>query len=125
MPMGSSNEVGFDGEIVADEIGREFIVGQDAADAGCRNEDVLGLFEGEKRFGGLRVSQVEFGVSAGDEVCVAGCDQCAAQGGTDQTAVAGDVEAGVGDILDPENLRFKSTTGGTMPRLIVVPRQFT
>ena len=76
--MGSRDEVGLDREIVADEVGREFVVGQDTADAGGRDEDVLGFFEGEKGVGGLRVSQVEFGVSAGDEVCVAGCDQCAA-----------------------------------------------
>jgi len=96
MTMGGSNEVGFDREIVTDEISREFVVGQDAADARGCDKHVLGFLAGEESLSGLRVSQVEFGVSAGDEVCVAGCDQCAAQGGADQAAVAGDKDTGVG-----------------------------
>lgn len=96
MPMGRRDEVGFDREIVANEISREFVIGQDAADAGGGDEDVLGSFEGKERLGGLRVGQVEFGVRAGDEVCVAGCGQRSAQGGADQATVAGDVDAGVG-----------------------------
>lgn len=96
MPMGRGDEVGFDREIVANEISREFVVCQDAADARGGDEDVFGFFDGKEGLGGLRVGQVELGMRAGDEVRVAGCGQCSAQGRPDQAAVAGDVNTGIG-----------------------------
>jgi hypothetical protein len=48
---GGVDDVGLDGEVVADEFGRVAVVGEDAADLGGGEEDVVGLFCGEE---GLR-----------------------------------------------------------------------
>jgi hypothetical protein len=57
------DDVGLDGQVVADELGRVAVVGDDAAHLGGGEEHVLGLFFGEEGFGrgGVRC-QVEFGM---------------------------------------------------------------
>jgi len=81
---------------------------KDAADFGCGEEDVVGLFCCEEGFDGGLVSEVEFGVGAGEEVGVnltlspalsprgRGGGQVAHEGGANQTAMASDVDFGGG-----------------------------
>ena len=46
--MGGFDDVGLDDEVVADEVGRVGVVGEDAAYFGGGEEDILGLFFGEE-----------------------------------------------------------------------------
>jgi hypothetical protein len=59
------DDVGLDRQVVADELGRVAVVGEDAADLGRGEEDVVGLFCGEEGFDGGLVGEVELGVGAG------------------------------------------------------------
>lgn len=86
------DDVGLNGEVVADEFGRIFVVGMDATDLGGSEEDVAGLFGGKKGFDRGLVGEVEFGVGAGEEVLIAMCLQVAHKRGTYQAAVTGDVD---------------------------------
>ena len=90
------DDVGLDHEVVADEVGRVGVVGEDAADFGGGEEDMLGLFGGEELVDGGGVDEIELSAGAGDEVGVAQPLQLAVDGGADQAAVAGDEDAVAG-----------------------------
>jgi hypothetical protein len=48
VPVRGVNDVGLDGEVVADELGRVFVVGMDAADFGRGEKDVVGFSAAKK-----------------------------------------------------------------------------
>ncbi|GBE48596.1 hypothetical protein BMS3Bbin12_01776 [bacterium BMS3Bbin12] len=93
--VGDVDDVGLDEQVVANELGGPGVVGEDAADLGGDEEDVLGADFFEKGVYRRLVGEVEFGVGPGDEVVESGGAQDPADRGTHQTAVAGDVDAGV------------------------------
>jgi hypothetical protein len=64
------NDVGLDGEFVADEFGGVGVIGMDATDFGRGEEDVAGFFGGEEGFDSGLAGEVEFGVGAGEDVGV-------------------------------------------------------
>lgn len=69
LPGGVDN-VGLNGEVVADKFGWVGVVGVDAADLGSSEEDVVGFFLGEENVRGGLVGQVEFAVGSRQEVAV-------------------------------------------------------
>lgn len=87
------DHIGLDRQIVADELGRVAVVGDDAAHLGRGQEDVFRPVLGEKGIDRSGVGQIEFGVGALQDVRVALAFEIADDGGADQTAVAGDVDA--------------------------------
>ena len=70
------------------------VVGQNAADAGGGDEDILGLFCGEEMGDGGGVPQVQFGVGFANQVGKAAAEQFAPQGAADHAAMACDVNWG-------------------------------
>jgi len=90
------DDVGLENKVVADEVGRVGAVGKDAADPGRGEEDEVGLFGGEERIDGGLVEQVELLARAGEDVAVSLAQELAVDGGADQAAMAGDVDAAVG-----------------------------
>ena len=91
---GRVDDVGLDGEIVADEFGRIFVVGVDAADLGGGEEDVVGLLLLEEGVHLCLIGQIQFGMGASEQVGVTLRREVAHQGGTHQAAVARHVYAG-------------------------------
>lgn len=57
--VGVMDDVGLDDQIVVDELGRVGVVGVDAADLGCGQEDVVGALAFEEGADGLLVHEVQ------------------------------------------------------------------
>ena len=93
--VGGVDDVGLNGQVAADEVGRVGVVGVNTTHLGGGEEDVVGLLLGKEGVGGVFVGEVELGMGAGDEVAVAVGVQVGHQGRADQAAVAGDVDFGV------------------------------
>lgn len=89
------DHVGLDREVVADEFGRVAVIGDDATHLGRGQEQVFRPVLGEEAIDRCGVGQIEFGVGALQDVRVALALKIADDGRADQTAVAGDVDAGV------------------------------
>ena len=81
-----------DGQIVADEVGRVGVVGDDSADSGCRQEHMVRLFPSKKGFGGRRIDQVEFSVGPSQQVGVTLGHQVTHEGRADQAEMARHVD---------------------------------
>ena len=90
---GAVNHIGLDDQVVANKFRREAVVGDDAAHLGSGQEHVVWLFRLKHLLRGVGVSQVQLGVGACDQVCIAFCPQPPDDGAADQAAVAGDVDA--------------------------------
>jgi hypothetical protein len=90
------DDVGLENEVVADEVCGIGAVGEDATDPGRGEEDEVGPFGGEERIDGELVEQVKFLMRAGEDVAVSLAQEFAVDGGADQAAMAGDVDAAVG-----------------------------
>ena len=121
LPRGLDH-VGLDDEVVADEVGGVGVVGEDAADPGGGENDVLGplLLEEAGDRGG--VEEVELGVGAGEEVGVAEAGKFALDGGADQATVAGDVDAGIERHVGCRHGLFPP--GWTKERVLPLPPYF-
>lgn len=87
------DHVGLDRQIVADELGRVAVVGDDAAHLGRSQEHVLRLVLGKEGVCRLGVGQVQFSVGALQDVRVALGFQITDDGRADQTAMAGYIDA--------------------------------
>lgn len=87
------DHVGLDGQVVADELRRVAVVGDDAAHLGRGQEYVFRPVLGKEGVCRCGVGQIEFGVGALKDVRVALGFQVTDDGRTDQAAVAGDVDA--------------------------------
>jgi len=90
------DDIGLQDEVVADKVCWVGAVGHDSADPGRGEKDVVGLFGGEERVNGGLVVQVELLVRAGKNVAVSLAQEFAVDGGANQAAMAGDIDAAVG-----------------------------
>ena len=84
-----------DREVVADEVGREVAVGEDAAHLGRRQDDVRRLLGVEERADGRAVAEVQLGARARHHLDAVG-GEAAHDGGADEPAVARDEDSGIG-----------------------------
>lgn len=89
------DHIGLDHQVVADELRRVAVVGDDAADLGSGEEHILRLVFGKEGVGRGGVGQIEFGVRPLEDVRIAFRLEIADDGRADQTAVAGYVDARV------------------------------
>ena len=89
------HDVDLDAQVVAEEVHRVGVVGQDAADLGRGQHDVARPGLGEELEDCVAVLQIELGGRAPDEVGEALGFQLAPDRRPDQAAVAGDVDRGV------------------------------
>lgn len=87
------DHVGLDRQVVADELGRVAVVGDDAAHLGRSQEHVFRFVFGKEGIDRRGVGQIEFGVGALQDVRVALGFQITDDGRADQTAVAGYIDA--------------------------------
>ena len=62
------DDVRLNDQVVANEVGRIVVVGQDAAHLGCGQKDILRLLLGEEVIDGLRIQQIKFGARARKKV---------------------------------------------------------
>ena len=92
MLPGGFDEVEFNLQVVADELGAIGVIGQDAADLGRGDDDDFGLLSGEEGLHLGLASQIELGEVAGDDFVVAAGLEAAHQGGSDEAGVAGEVD---------------------------------
>ena len=90
---GAVDHVGLDRQVVADELGRVAVVGNDAAHLGCCQEHVFRFVFGKEGIDRCGVSKIEFGVGALQDVRVALRLEIADDGRADQAAVAGYIDA--------------------------------
>jgi hypothetical protein len=90
--VGFVDDVGFDHQVLVDELGWVGVVGVDAADLGSGEKDLIGLFRFEEGAHGSLVREVELSVRAGDDVGLPLALQHAGDGGADHATVAGDVD---------------------------------
>lgn len=106
------DNIGLDHQVVADELRRVAVVGDDAADLGSGEEHILGLVFGKEGVGRGRVGQIEFGVRPLEDVRIAFRLEIADDGRADQTAVAGYIDARF-EIQDTRVLcRFTVSSNG-------------
>lgn len=90
---GTVDHVGLDRQVVANELGRIAVVGDDAAHLGRGQEHVFRPVFSEEGIDRCGVGQIEFGVGALQDVRVALGFQITDDGRADQTAVAGYIDA--------------------------------
>jgi len=93
--VGAVDDVVLDLEVVEEKLGGLVVVGVDAADFGRGEEDVFRLFAGVELLDGGGIAEVQFGVGAANEVGKAEALERAPEGAAQQSAVAGDLGAGV------------------------------
>ena len=96
MLPGRVDHVGLDGEVVAYELGRIGVVGDDATHLGRGEKDVVRLFLREEGFGGSGVGEVQLGVGAQQELVEPPALKIAHDGRANQATMAGDEDSGVG-----------------------------
>lgn len=89
------DDVLLDLQIVVDEVCPVRVVGHDAADVGRSQEDVFRLFTCKEFVDGNGVHQVQFPMASADQVGVAFCLEFTPDGGSDESAVSGDVDFAV------------------------------
>jgi hypothetical protein len=85
------DDADLDEEVVVDEVGGVGAVGEDAADAGGGEEDVVGALTVEEAFDVGLALEVELGVGAEEEVVVAERLQAAVDRRAGEALVAGDI----------------------------------
>src|SRR5512134_74046 len=74
-----------------EELGRQTVVGHNAADPRGGHEDEVRLLIGVKAAHGRGVAQVQFGLAAADQMPVSLAHEFAPDGAANQTTMAGDV----------------------------------
>ena len=92
--MGCINDVGLDQEIVADKIGRQAVIGMDAADLCRRKKDILRPIVGKERMDSSLICQVQFSMGAGQDLAATYLFQSTADGGTNQAPVTCNIDDG-------------------------------
>ena len=86
------DDIGLNGQVAVNKIGRIGVVGQDAADLGGSHKHIVRLGIFKKGFGIGLAGQVELGMGAGDKVGIAIGLEFAEDGGTGEASVAGDID---------------------------------
>ena len=79
---------------VGDELGRQAIVGLDAADLGRGDDELVDFVPLEEGVDGVLVEQVQLGVGGGEQLDVSPTLQPARDGAADHAAVAGEEACG-------------------------------
>ena len=97
------DDVGFDHQVLVDEIRRECVIGMNTTDAGSGQHDIIhwGLFE--KLLHRMLIGQIQGSMGAGDNVFKTCFLQAALHGGTHHAAMAGNKDAHI-FIHHPDNL---------------------
>lgn len=88
MLMGSLDHVGLDHQVLVDEVGRVGVVGMDAPHLGGRQIHLVRLLRAEELRDRCLIGQVEFGMSAGDDVVLPGLPEVSQNRPTHHATVA-------------------------------------
>jgi len=92
---GALNQVVLNLQVLEEEIRRVGAVGDNAADPGRRDEDILGPLTGVELLYGAAVEQIQLGMGTANQAGVAAALQLPPQGASGQTAVASHVNPSV------------------------------
>ncbi len=110
---GSIDDVGFNHQIVVNELGGVGVVGVYSAHLGSGQVDLIRFLGMEKSADGLLVREVEFGVSAGEEVGLTLLLQGANNGRTHHAPMSGNINfggCGHGRVLSYRSSRSEIST---------------
>ena len=89
---GGVDDVHLERHVEPHEISQRLLIGDDAADLGCGEEHVLGLFLGKEPFDILLTAEVKLLVGAGDDIAVALALQLTHDSAAHHAAVPGNVD---------------------------------
>ena len=92
---GLVDDVDLHRQVFVNELPAIDVVGVNAADLGGGEEHAVRAFGSEETGSGGLIEQIEFGVTAQQQVLIALSAQDADQGGADQATMTGDVDFGV------------------------------